>query len=155
MNYWRPGFLSCARMIRLRPLLPLSRQHFVPLSQFSSVSPVAPADGRGGRRGQARSQILRPQVSLALYTVNHSILSGISHLHAVPMCPGRKDARAVWQTVWRWLHGAPTRLLQGGIQSKLMRKGTVPQDIWCQVIIYSTILSISQSMDFAFARLQC
>jgi hypothetical protein len=32
-------------MIRLHPLIPLSRQQLVSLSQFSSVSSVAPVDG--------------------------------------------------------------------------------------------------------------
>jgi hypothetical protein len=53
-------------MIRLvaRPLLPLSRQQLVSLSQSSCVSLT---DERGGRRGWAWSQIILPRESLALF----------------------------------------------------------------------------------------
>ncbi len=58
--------LSCGLMIRLLayPLPPLSRQQFVSLSPSSCVSPVELERGQGG---WARSQIIRPRESLALY----------------------------------------------------------------------------------------
>ncbi len=62
--------LSLRLLIRLlaHPHPPLSRQQVVSLSQSSCVSPVELTDGeRGESRGWARSQIIRPRESLALY----------------------------------------------------------------------------------------
>jgi len=49
--------------------LPLPRQQIVSLSQSSCVSPVQLTDGRGGGRG---AEIIRPQESLVLYSINHN-----------------------------------------------------------------------------------
>ncbi len=59
---------------------PLFRQQVIFLSQFSCVPPYELNNGRGGEgegRGWARSQIIRPRESLALYY--HSTLSGVNH----------------------------------------------------------------------------
>jgi hypothetical protein len=58
-----------------RPPPTLSQQQIVSLTQSSCVSPVELTDGRGGR-GSARSQIIRPRESLALYNTSNTFRVG-------------------------------------------------------------------------------
>ncbi len=74
------------------PPTPPSRQQGVSLSQSSHVSSVEFTDGRG--RGCARSQILRPRESLALY---HSILS--AYLHTALFCTDPTYRCSGWQYI--------------------------------------------------------
>jgi hypothetical protein len=60
--------LSCGLMIRLLAHPPpLSREQVVSHSQSSCVSPAEHTNERGKGWGRARSQIIRPRESLALY----------------------------------------------------------------------------------------
>jgi hypothetical protein len=57
------------------PLLSLSRQQVVSLSQSSCVSPVELSDGRGGRRGRGGGRGKSYDREEAWSTINNSILS--------------------------------------------------------------------------------